>query len=302
MDALEYFRTLYHRLKFYIPFAWRFFILQQPESLIYGIALTDRCNLDCKGCHVSNTGRPDMSWSELIEKLQKAWNRGFRELYFSGGEPTLWHDGQHTLEDAVQKAKQMGFFHVHIYTNGMQGIKSSADLVWVSMDGLPDIFEKRRGDHFDQVEHAIRESQHRKIAVIYVIDRVTAAGIEPFLQWVNQSKLPVIGVMFYFHTPYYGYDHLYLNKEQRKPIINRLLLCMKKKMPIINSRAGLLALKSGNWPKRLPVARVVDIDGEYICCRASDDICEDCGYAACTEITEFQRLRLSAVIGMMRYW
>jgi len=295
-------KTLWNRLRFYIPFAWRFFVLQRPESLIYGIALTDHCNMRCRGCRVSNTDRPDMSWVELVNKMQGAWGRGFRELYLSGGEPMLWRDGEYTLEDAIKKAKQIGFFHVHVYTNGLLGTKTSADLVWVSMDGLPEIFERRRGNHFHQVEQAVRESQHPKIAIIYVIDSYTTDGVEPFLQWVQTTNFPVIGVMFYFHTPYYGYDDLYIDREQKAPIIDRLLRCIREGLPVLNSRAGLLALKTGKWPRRLPVARVLDVDGEYICCRASDDICPDCGYAACTEITEFQRLRLSAVIGMMRYW
>ena len=73
-------------------------------------------------------------------------------------------------------------------------------------------------------------------------------------------------------------------------------------LPVLNSAAGLRALKSGRWPRRLPIAYVKDVDGESICCRASDDTCAECGYAACTEITESQRLRPSALRGMMRYW
>ena len=102
--------------------------------------------------------------------MENAWNRGFRELYFSGGEPMLWRDGERTLVDLIAKAKQIGFFHVHVYTNGLLGIETSADLVWVSMDGLPETFKKRRGDYFQQVERVVRESEYRKIALIYVID------------------------------------------------------------------------------------------------------------------------------------
>ena len=295
-------KTLWNRLLFYLPFAWRFVVLRRPESLIYGIAVTDRCNLGCRGCHVSNTGRPDMTWDHLVATMQNAWSRGFRELYFSGGEPMLWRDGKHTLENAIVEAKRIGFFHVHVYTNGTLGLDTSADLVWVSMDGLPGTFELRRGNYFNLVECAVRESRHPKAAVIYVIDRNTANGIELFLQWVQETRFPVIGVMFYFHTPYYGRDELFLTAEERAPIIDRLLACIRSRLPVINSRAGLLALKSGDWPRRLPVAYVMDVDGEYVCCRASDDICADCGYAACTEITEFYRLRPSALFSMARYW
>ena len=294
--------TLWDRFRFYIPFLWNFVVLRRPKPLIYGIAVTDRCNLGCQGCHVSNTGRPDMTWKHLVSSMQNAWSRGFRELYFSGGEPMLWRGDNHTLEDAIAEAKRIGFFHVHVYTNGTLGLDTSADLVWVSMDGLPGTFELRRGNHFNQVECAVRESRHPKVAVIYVIDRNTKSGIEPFLRWVQETQLPVIGVMFYFHTPYYGRDELFLTAEEQAPIINRLLGCIRSGLPVINSRAGLLALKSGDWPRRVPVSFVIDVDGEYVCCRAPDEICADCGYGACTEITESQRLRPSAILGMVRYW
>ena len=293
---------MWDRFRFYSLFIWRFVILRHPEPLIYGIVITDRCNFACRGCHVSNTGCPAMTWDQLVAAMQNAWSRGFRELYFSGGEPTLWRDGKRTLDNAIIEAKRIGFFHVHVYTNGTLGLDTSADLVWISMDGLPGVFERRRGDYFHQVERTVREGQHRKIAIIYVIDRNTAEGIEPFLRWVQETKFPVIGVMFYFHTPYYGRDELFLTAEERAPLINLLLSCIKTGLPVINSRAGLLALKSGNWPRRVPIARVMDVNGESVCCRASPDVCEDCGYAACTELTEFQRLRPSALLGMLRYW
>ena len=83
-------RTTWGRLRFYTRFAWRFVVLRQPEPLIYGIAITYRCNLTCRGCQVFNTGCPDMTWDQLVTAMQDAWSRGFRELYFSGGEHKLW--------------------------------------------------------------------------------------------------------------------------------------------------------------------------------------------------------------------
>ncbi len=294
--------TKVKRLYFYTKYGWRFLILKQPDPLIYGIVLTDRCNLACRGCRVANTGRPDMSWDQLVTSLKQAWDRGFREVYFSGGEPMLWRTADHTLTDAIAAAKRIGFFHVHIYTNGLLGLEASADLNWVSMDGLPGTFDQRRGDHFHHVEQVVRTAAHPRVAIIYVIDHNTAAGIKPFLQWVLETKFPVVGVMFYFHTPYYGRDELFLTFEERVPIIDHLLSCIRSGLPVINSWAGLLALKSGKWPRRFGVAAVLDVDGESVCCRAADEVCFDCGYAACTELTEFQRLRPSALVGMARYW
>jgi MoaA/NifB/PqqE/SkfB family radical SAM enzyme len=289
-------------IRFYIPFTWRFVVLRRPVPLIYGLAITDRCNFNCHGCRVSNTGRPDMSWDLIISRMKNAWSRGFRDIYFSGGEPMLWRDGKRGLPDVISAAKRIGFFHIHLYTNGSLGLDTKADLTWVSIDGLPGIFEKRRGDHFHEVEKAVRVDPHPPVALIYVIDRYTAEGVEPFLRWVRDTRLPVVGVMFYFHTPYYGVDELFLNSDERAPIIDQLIAFVKKGLPIINSRAGLLALKRGNWPRRMPVAYVADIDGEWACCRAPDAACADCGYAACTELTEFQRLKPSALFAMLRYW
>jgi MoaA/NifB/PqqE/SkfB family radical SAM enzyme len=290
------------RLGYYAQYAWHAVARRSPGPLVFGVAITDRCNLSCRGCKVANTGRPDMTWSQLDDLLLDAYARGFREAYFSGGEPTLWRDGPRTIEDAITLARGIGFFHVHLYTNGTHGLGSSADLVWVSVDGLPGTYELRRGDHFAEVEAAIRAPGHPKTAVIYVIDRNTAHGVEPFLAWVRDSRLPVIGVMFYFQTPYYGRDELYLDAAERAPIIDRLLASRRAGLPVLNSPAGLRALQSGRWTRRPPVAVVADVDGESVCCRAPDECCEDCGYAACTEIVEALRLRPSAVLAMGRYW
>jgi MoaA/NifB/PqqE/SkfB family radical SAM enzyme len=281
---------------------WRFCVLRKVDPLIYGIAVTDRCNFACKGCTVANTGRPQMSWNTLVGAMQRAHSRGFRELYFSGGEPMLWQDGDRRLPDAIEAASRIGFFHVHVYTNGTRGIPHAADVVWVSMDGLPGTFERRRGNHFDEVERAVRTSRHPSVAIIYVIDRDTASGIRPFLEWVRDTAFPVAGVMFYFHTPYYGIDRLYLDRDERAVFIDELLSHIREGLPVMNSTAGLKALRSGRWRRRMPIASVLDVDGEWVCCRASDETCENCGYAACTELTELQRLRPSAVRGILRYW
>ena len=296
---------LLRQLRFYVPYAWKFAVLRQPAPLIYGLAMTDRCSMSCKGCRVSNTGRPDMRWSQIVDALTSAFARGFRELYLIGGEPTLWRDGARTMEDIVTEARRLGFFHVQIYTNGLQGLRTSADLVWVSMDGLPGTFERRRGPWFETVERAVRGKAHPRVALIYTIDRHTAPGVTAFLCWVRETHLPVAGVMFYFHTPYYGRDELFLDAGERAPLIEELLGHIRAGLPVLNSRAGLKALASGNWPRPLGFAYIADVDGERVCCRASGmpgDVCADCGYAACTELAEVQRLRPSALLAMARYW
>jgi len=289
------------RLRTYVPYAWRFAVLRSAGPFICGVAITDLCNLSCRECHVSNTGMGDMSLEAISARMSADYARGCREAYFTGGEPMLWRDGDATIEDVIGEARRIGYFHVHVYTNGTLGLDCSADLMWVSMDGLPGVYETRRGDHFADVERNIRALPHPKTAIIYVIDRFTQVGIEPFLRWVKSTRLPVAGVMVYFHTPYYGIDELFLTAEERAPIIDRLLALRRERLPLLNSSAGLKALKSGDWPRRMPVALVSDASGQSVCCRAPDSVCPDCGYGACTELSETQRLRPSAVLGMVRY-
>ncbi len=189
------------RLRYYAPYAWRFTVTRDPGLLICGLAITDRCNLHCRGCHVSNTGPGDLSYDAASAIMQSSYDRGCREMYFTGGEPMLWRDGERSIEDAISAARDIGYFHIHVYTNGTLGLGSSADLMWVSVDGLPDTYRTRRGDHFDQVEAAIRAPGNPPTAIIYTIDRFTASGVEPFLRWIVDTRLPVLGVMVYFHTP-----------------------------------------------------------------------------------------------------
>ena len=297
--------SVLQQLRLYAPYAWKFAVLRQADPLIYGLAITDRCNLSCEGCRVSNTGRPDMSWRQVTDALAGAFARGCRAVYLSGGEPTLWRDGARSMEDIVDEARRLGFFLVHVYTNGLQGLETSADMVWVSMDGLPGTFETRRGPCFERVERAVRAGAHPRVAVIYTVDRRTAAGIGPFLRWVRDTALPVLGVMFYFHTPYYGRDELFLSAAERAPFIDELLAHIRNGLPVLNSTSALRALRANTWVRPMGVARVADVDGEWVCCRASaapGNVCADCGYAACTELVMAQRLRPSAVLNLLRYW
>ena len=43
----------WRKLRFYVRYTWRSGVLRRPEPLFYGIAVTDRCNLACRGCRVA---------------------------------------------------------------------------------------------------------------------------------------------------------------------------------------------------------------------------------------------------------
>lgn len=288
---------------FYLDYSVKFFLLRREEPLILGLIITDECNLSCKDCRVSNTGRPSLTMQQVQSKLHDFYKRGFRELYIEGGEPFLWKDNGYVLNDVIKYAKKTGYNHVHVYTNGFFTLDSQADLLWVSIDGLKKNYEQIRGPHFEHVIENIKESNHPNIAIVHVINTINKEEIQNFLIFVQNEKLTRLGVMFYFHTPYYGIDDLFIAFDERKKIIDRIITYKKSGLPVFNSYAGLDDLKTGHWKRPSETYAITDIDGDYICCRYnSPEVCRECGYGACTEISAAQKLKPSALKNLIRFW
>ena len=245
-----------------------------------------------------------MTWDALGALLTAAHARGFRELYFTGGEPMLWRDGDRTLEDAVRLARRIGFFHVHLYTNGTLGLDSrrrtssgSASTACPTRTGSRAATTSPRSRR-RSARPATRPSRSSTSSTA-----TTRHGIEPFLRWVRDTRAARSSASCSTSTR----RTTATTSSSSTPRSARRSStgcspASARGLPVLNSRAGLLALQSGKWPRRTPVAAVADVDGESVCCRAPDWCCEDCGYAACTEIVEAQRLRPSAVLAMGRYW
>jgi MoaA/NifB/PqqE/SkfB family radical SAM enzyme len=295
--------SLSDRLRFYLPFGIEHFLLRRQLPLILGLVLTDECNLSCAHCRVSNLGRRPLTYAQAAAMLADFHGRGFRELYIEGGEPFLWRDGAKGLEDIVAVARKTGFFHVHIYTNGTRPLDSSADVLWVSIDGLAADYAAVRGDWFEQVVGNVRRSSHRRICVVYVVNAGNIGGIRPFLGFVGKELPAVRGVMFYFHTPYYGRDGLTLDQPSRARAVAEVAACREDGLPVLNSTAGLEAMRTGAWRKKNNMWWIADADGEYQCCRHSDrGICGDCGYSTCAELSAAQDLRPSALRFLMGFW
>lgn len=288
---------------FYLGYSLRFFGLREEVPWILGLAITDRCDLSCRHCRVSNTGRPDLSLVEIKARLAHHCRQGFRELYVEGGEPFLWKDSRHSLSDVIAEARRIGYFHVHVYTNGLHGLDCGADAYWVSVDGPQAEHDLIRGSVFAEVIASIISCKHKKICIIYTINSVNKGAICRFLEFVKAEGLAVLGVMFYFHTPYYGRDELFIGPEERGRVVEELIRYKRQGLPVRNSYAGLRAFRDGRGKKPGRVSCITDVDGDYVCCRyRAPETCRHCGFTACAEISEAQRLKPSAVLTLMRFW
>ena len=71
---------MWEMLRFYIPFTLRYVVSRRSVPLFYGIVLTNRCNLNCRGCHISDINIPDMNWDQLVNIMRKAWEHGISRV------------------------------------------------------------------------------------------------------------------------------------------------------------------------------------------------------------------------------
>ena len=284
----------------YARFGMEFFILHRDKPYILGLVTNDTCNLQCMHCRVANVYHSNMTFGQIRNILEQYYKKGIRLLYLEGGETYLWHDDDYRLKDVVKQAHEIGYLRVHVYTNGTTKMDGEPDFTWISIDGLDESFRKIRGIPLERVLRNMRGFQGRH-AIIFVVNTINYLEIRDFLEYFDQ-EFPGIRVMFYFHTPYYGIDELFLSPEQKKVAVDTLIDCKSEGLPVLNSKVALISYLGGN--KGLPVnyCWVVDQTGEYRCCRVNGnpEICKNCGYTMYNEIIQARTWKPSAIFGLLK--
>lgn len=275
-------------------------LAQQP--LIRGIVLSNRCNLRCRQCTLRERGWHDLDYPEAVAAIDAYYGAGGRCLYFEGGEPFLWRDGDHDLESLVGYAHTRGYLTVVVYTNGTFPLRSSADTLFVSMDGLQETHDALRGKSFDTILKHIEASRHPSLFINYTVNTLNKEELRAFCR-MSQALPQIRGVFFYVHTPYYGHDELCLTQDEKQRVLTELL-AMKKEFRILNSRAGLRSALRNDWRRPMGVCSVYEKGHIYECCRYSSDpeLCRECGYLSYPEIDQTLKLKPSAILNALQYF
>ena len=297
------------KLSYYFRWAFECRMMRRRLPLSGSIILTDKCNLECKHCIVSNLGYRALTLREVQRDLKTLYRRGARVLVITGGEPFLWRDDiGHKLWDVVAYAKQIGFFRTVVCTNGTIGLNSQADYLWVSIDGVPtDHDTLRKEGSFNTIIKNIMRSKHRRIYVNYTISRVNLLDLEEAVANIFRYN-GIRGIFFHLFTPYVGLDDndLTLTPADRKKAIEKIRALKKKNpMRVLNTFAGLKALYNDNW-QRPTWASVVINDGELTecCCRKAirnPRVCTNCGCTPAVETWVLQEMKPSAIIENLRF-
>ncbi len=120
--------------------------------------MTNRCNLTCPVCFANAAAAgyvyepTEEQVVGMLENLRATKPVPATALQFSGGEPTIRND----LFELIRKAKELGFRHVEVNTNGVRvsrdveyakGLKAAGvSTVYLQFDGLtPDVYKFIRG-------------------------------------------------------------------------------------------------------------------------------------------------------------
>ena len=92
-----------------------------------------------------------MSFEDVRSGLKELAMLGARILYLEGGEPFLWRDGIRNADDIIDLARELKFLYCIIYTNGTFPLRTKADAVFVSIDGLRETHNRLRGNSYDLI-------------------------------------------------------------------------------------------------------------------------------------------------------
>jgi MoaA/NifB/PqqE/SkfB family radical SAM enzyme len=279
---------------------------RRRPPLVGGLALTDTCNLRCTHCSVGRNASPEMTFAEVRSALERLRNLGIPVLYLEGGEPFLWKDQGRVLEDVVALSRELGFLYTVVYSNGTFPIDTSADAVFVSVDGLRPAHDALRGRTFDRILSNILASRHPRILINYTINRHNAADIDEFSYQFSKIE-NVKGTFFYFYTPDGTRPEtdreLHLDLPERRKVVDQLIALKRAGRRILNSTAALRLAVGAGW-KRPDTLGFLYAEGQmHECCRyvGRPDMCENCGYLGFAELFLLARFNANAIASALGY-
>jgi len=254
---------VYNRCARLFLFAFRRYVVRQKIPLLASFKLTYRCNLACLACpyhHRSGETGGHMSREKALQSLKTLQDAGTAIVVFEGGEPFLWHDGSYGLEDLIRYARQR-FFRVAVTTNGTFPLTSTADILWVSLDGLEANHDRLRSRSFNLAWKNLQASGHQRLFVHYTINRQNRNDIRPLLERLRGIKA-FKGLTLQLFYPYdQGEAPLALTGPERQETLEAVIDLKRRGFPILNSIGRLQGMIRNDWRCHEDILINVDPDG-----------------------------------------
>ncbi len=286
----------------FASFGLKTIFFKRKEKILGTIILTDKCNLTCKHCSVNNHTCVMHPHQQIRAEMETLYGMGVRILFFSGGETTLWRDGELGLRDLVIEAKSMGFLIVNVVTNGTFPIDlPEADLILLSLDGDRETHNLIRGQTYDTIMENIEHATASNICFYMAINQLNKTTIASVCETAKRMK-NVRAVSFNFHTPYPDTEDLALTVEDKRVCAQEITRQMDAGAPIFNLRSALPYLVENSFPVPCHQCVVMEAGKLSTCgrCGANEGLCEKCGYFFVAEYTLLFRGNVSVIWEMLR--
>ena len=278
-------------------YAFSTFVLRRTSPYLFGMVITDRCNLDCFYCESKNTGGYHFGAARALATLRDAFARGHRALYFTGGEPMLWEDDGRDLAWLVDQARRIGFSDIFVFTNGTISLSIPRCSYIVTIDGPREVHDRIRRGTYDRVIANVRGAVTQAVFASITFSKENAAHCERFVREISALGL-FRGISFNLltHWPEIVESHG-IHGEARMRLLDLIWRLKSEGYPIALSRAAYRALRTNRWKRPIPQIELGTRDRIFTCCRDVDNpsICATCGYANCVEVSQILALRPSAV-------
>ena len=269
----------------------------KKRPIAAGVPLTDVCNLSCSHCVVKNGRLGHHSFERICGWINDLYGAGARFLYLQGGEILTWEDKGKGPNDVIAAARKQGFIRIAAVTNGTLPITLDADAIWVSVDGPESVHDSIRGKgSFAKLRANVSASSHPRLYANLTLNKVNAPFLDETVREV-ETVPGFRGISINFHTPYQGVENLDLPQEKRQELVEKIMILKATGHNILNSRAGLKNLGTGNYKRPISMIRLIEKGRMFECCwgREQPGVCERCGYGIIAEMSAMAQLKPSAV-------
>jgi MoaA/NifB/PqqE/SkfB family radical SAM enzyme len=275
--------------------------------LVNTMIINFNCNLRCKHCSISGNADQlpnpfQIDFENAKKEMKEQYKKGARILFFEGGEPTLWKDGEKSLRDLIHAGRRVGYFVIGYTTNGTNPIIEDSDVVSVSLDGPKDIHDQIRGEGtYDKLMENLAKTKHPNIFANMTIMRNNLQNVEETVELVAKNDR-IRGIMLNFITPP-PYD-IALTLDEKKRVIELALRMKKEGYPILNTTKALkdmLIEDFGGLCQDWVSAFVLPDCSHYGGCpMKGTDSCKKCGFDAVREYRLIVKGSPSAITQMSR--
>jgi GTP 3',8-cyclase len=148
------------------------------------VSLTDDCNFRCLYCNPDGlkSNRPPMSGEEIQSILKAAKTNGIKRVHWTGGEPTIFRDGETNLVTLVQHATDLGYVDQVITTNG--------SLLYQTADSLAKAGLNRINVSIDSIE----PERNRELTGRNMLDRTMRSLEAAVTTFSEVTKMNVVAM------------------------------------------------------------------------------------------------------------